>query len=956
MDDAVQRAAPRAQETHALVDVPRDQLLQELPVEQTDLVPLSVLVERVSNNAYQTLQNLGETLASLPNEARRAKIFTAALDLRKQFIKLLVIVRWAKDSDELNLARNIIGMLADQQWAPEDVFSGLTHIRKLLPHARLCEADLHTAVDVFRTGTYSRLPAAIRDSAVSQAPMSDADALRVIEGLDQMLLVRLTCHEVVPVGLQLERIADGKAYLEAPALYRMSLTADGAAQHDRWWLLDFSFSDPDGLAPEVPAQLTSEYLDHVYAATEAILGADADAAASALPQLCQLHQFLEQQSLQRQLHILHLQTQRMARQNWGPNLRSVLSIETWTLEVTYWAAQAGANMLHGRLRLRIEEKPRCGVDWAVSELVTGTADVVLQKTMALTWAVDAAVTDALDSNERALPPPVHGMESILLAAMDRHSRAAMRVFGAQIGARASFGPASCRARAHAQTGFGPRHSLEVDITQTVRLLLYISAITGRIGLKPLDLRGRSTSTPGVMLSLSVGQNASMQRLADRINRDLGALADALGAYQRKCHTRELEQLAEWIGLPFQSIALRAGELDRIGVPGGHALLFLPLEVLPSFYLLVYAVPSGGRQLALVSVVRVPEEGKSLQAIGSVKFLDRALLSNYTVSPSGALVNVPMQTAYGETGPERHDIMTEEVQLAHYYCIATVVYSHLEEQLRLKLVPFMLVGATTATPPPPTGSADPLLPSLCVSAAQLLEPYADVAGPNVSLQVCDWWLPEKRSVEIAFQIKLRPGMPRIHTLLFEHVSLDTASGIMHFSCKQVATSVSQFLQCWGQVAHMCTLMNVAVGYRSDTFSTALLDVAKQQVVFTYGFRPADQDGQLCARLRFRPVAGESTQGAYSLRFGCLKNGQQHYGTRHNPHELLAEILEQKLDAALQTGAAVWKGLFRILQTTLPVLNMLADTLHPIAALDQPEVEVQDITWYRLRLYCRCVNLI
>lgn len=70
-----------------------EQLLQELPLEDGGLVPLAVIVERITNSAYQVIQSLSDTLPSLSSDAKRAKIFTTALELRRLFVKLLVIVR-----------------------------------------------------------------------------------------------------------------------------------------------------------------------------------------------------------------------------------------------------------------------------------------------------------------------------------------------------------------------------------------------------------------------------------------------------------------------------------------------------------------------------------------------------------------------------------------------------------------------------------------------------------------------------------------------------------------------------------------------------------------------------------------------------------------------------------------------------------------------------------------------
>ncbi|KOS15524.1 med14-domain-containing protein [Malassezia pachydermatis] len=194
-------------------------LLQELPLEDNGLVSLGVLAERLSNSAYQTIQSLGDTLPSLSSNAKRAKIYATAIELRKIFIKLLVLVRWSKDADLLNRARNVVGLLVEQQWAHEDVFSGLTQVRKILPNARMCDADLVTAIDVLRSGTYERLPLSIKDSTIPAKPLSDAEALAVLHDLDEILSVRLACSETIPLGMKLKNIEDGKAYFEAKGLY-----------------------------------------------------------------------------------------------------------------------------------------------------------------------------------------------------------------------------------------------------------------------------------------------------------------------------------------------------------------------------------------------------------------------------------------------------------------------------------------------------------------------------------------------------------------------------------------------------------------------------------------------------------------------------------------------------------------------------------------------------------------
>ena len=184
-----------------------EQLLQELPLEDGGLVPLAVIVERITNSAYQVIQSLSDTLPSLSSDAKRAKIFTTALELRRLFVKLLVIVRWTKDANLLHRARNVVALLVEQQWAHEDAFSGLTQVRKILPNARMSDADFVTAIDVLCTGTYQRLPASIKDSTVMPTPLNNEEARSIMANLDRILRARLAWTESIPMKLRLQRLS-----------------------------------------------------------------------------------------------------------------------------------------------------------------------------------------------------------------------------------------------------------------------------------------------------------------------------------------------------------------------------------------------------------------------------------------------------------------------------------------------------------------------------------------------------------------------------------------------------------------------------------------------------------------------------------------------------------------------------------------------------------------------------
>ncbi|SPO26095.1 uncharacterized protein UTRI_02369 [Ustilago trichophora] len=237
----------------------------------SDLVSLAALVERLANYGYESLQNLAETLPSLPSSSKRAKIFNTALDVRKQFIKLLVLSRWSKDVSDLQKTRNIIALLSEQQWQHEDVFAGLTDIRKILPNARMRNADLPTAIDVLQTGTYTRLPASIkiwllhpslsptnkRSQSSRASKMPSVHAWPVEKSFQrpfpttQYTMARCTFAFKASLKLNLLQAAEVETQqpirmfnpLYLPPMEPLPQTTldSRPSAEDRWWLLDLNF-------------------------------------------------------------------------------------------------------------------------------------------------------------------------------------------------------------------------------------------------------------------------------------------------------------------------------------------------------------------------------------------------------------------------------------------------------------------------------------------------------------------------------------------------------------------------------------------------------------------------------------------------------------------------------------------------------------------------------------------
>lgn len=110
----------------------------------------------------QTLFCIIPRTYSLPaknDDNRKRAIIAYVVSNRRQIIKLLVLLRWSRDStQEVERCMNLVAFLQRQNFQLERAVESLKATRESLLTARVRNYDLVTAVDVFSAGTYTRLP------------------------------------------------------------------------------------------------------------------------------------------------------------------------------------------------------------------------------------------------------------------------------------------------------------------------------------------------------------------------------------------------------------------------------------------------------------------------------------------------------------------------------------------------------------------------------------------------------------------------------------------------------------------------------------------------------------------------------------------------------------------------------------------------------------------------------
>lgn len=109
--------------------------------------------------------------------------------------------------------------------------------RDTLVHARLPNFHIPAAVEVLTTGTYSRLPACIRDRIVPPDPITAVERRTTLDRLNRVIQHRLVTGRLLPQMRNL-RIDAGRVTFTVDHEFQVSLTVMGDGPSIPWRLLD----------------------------------------------------------------------------------------------------------------------------------------------------------------------------------------------------------------------------------------------------------------------------------------------------------------------------------------------------------------------------------------------------------------------------------------------------------------------------------------------------------------------------------------------------------------------------------------------------------------------------------------------------------------------------------------------------------------------------------------------
>ncbi|KAI0344782.1 MED14-domain-containing protein [Trametopsis cervina] len=337
-----------------------EQLDQQLPFVNDGQAPLAELVSRMSQAMFAELTELAETMPHMSDNQRKRTLAEWVVKTKKQVVKLYAVVKWSRDATVVQKAMNVTAFLMDQNRQFEEAINGLKYTKDNLDPARLRNHDLLTSLDVLTTGSYRRLPSAIKTIIIPPEPLSSDKIADTLSAIEDVMRYRLRMHELIPCEMDNYRIADGRVYFTAPKLFEVSLCVKGAKSDDGWFFVDVDFlftvgGDATGMQ-EFPRKPTGPIKRHIADEADGRLGfylpvpdtvplppeGQNERQKHQLPDgvfdspLVRLYNFLQMMSMSYQLEILWYQAERLRSLGWAEYLTVQMSNDRRTLTLSYW--------------------------------------------------------------------------------------------------------------------------------------------------------------------------------------------------------------------------------------------------------------------------------------------------------------------------------------------------------------------------------------------------------------------------------------------------------------------------------------------------------------------------------------------------------------------------------------------------------------------------------------------
>ncbi|KAJ7647579.1 mediator complex subunit MED14-domain-containing protein [Roridomyces roridus] len=956
-----------------------EELERDLPIVYDGQVPLGEVLSRVAQSIYAELSELAETMPNMSDSARKRTLADWVVKIKKQVVKLYAVVKWSRDAATVQKCMNITAFLMNQNQQFEEAIRGLNYAKESLDPARLRNHDLLTSLDVLTTGSYHGLPTMIKKMIVPPTPLTDAEVVKTLTEMEDVIRYRLRLHEIIPVEMAQHRIADGRVYFTVPDLFEASMCLRGGLPEDGWFFVHVEFfitvgGDLTGIQefPRSPTgfmkrHITDEadnqlafYLplppDHVLPPGVTLPPRPQLSEGVVDAPLVRVFNFLRKFILFLALHKLdspsacdHL--------GWADYLSVTMSDNRKSFSASYWLRPAVTANTFGRPRSKlpllggtltisiIEAKgkhnargpARSPKAHVLAELqqraklgASRPSDEVEGLKFEVVWepakgALGAVVTAEIPKDFLVINAGDLNFESLLDKVLKRHTHEILAIFQYQLQRnqpRSVFsGPGIVSLAVEEQV-----EVLRVKLCADEVVLITLDSRTGRFNLRDTgDLT-------------AVEKGPRFKTLSDKINEDPTVLFSLLIRLRLITITDLADKKATYLGLQsFRRRNFLPDELTKLG-PSARGALYIQLSNFPAHYL-VLVISDDNFRYAFIETRVLPGTMYGNLVMDNLKWLDFKRIH-------GGDLTITAHSDPTSEGQAGFHLETQVLRELYSYSCALASYINVERQFKLRGIKFTYFNPTLDEAATPElahiqSSLARSVPALCVEAKHILSgaPAAEAAMPNIRVIPLNWWSDKSAQVVTCVKLKyVQQPMGRTAGTSSvirpsKRIIYDTTEAVVSFVSENVNTCVDEFLEEWARVSKMVVIAR-EVGQMSKEKKwpdIRLLSFDLQTVSFAYA---SDYTVSISCEDQL------STGGNFDLRFSRCEPSADSF----NPHDDAEPFLRNILRHGQGRLAPSLHRLVTFLRETLPI----AVELEEIRQESQGTVDTfaKAAGWYRL----------
>lgn len=271
---------------------------------------------------------------------KKLRLLNFAQERRAQFIKILVLSQWSRQSEQISRVIDMKLWLDGKRRLYDDACNWMGELKRILESERTPNPDLKTALEVLSLGKAPGLPDL---GYIPPKPLSPQQLLKAIRGINTQLTLRLHLHETIPPAFKDFSVTNGRATFRVPEEFELDLSIADDDPSSQLYFIDFRFTFEPTPAELPPGPFRNEFENRV----NELLSREG---------LAGCYRFLHDLVLSHKLNILRQQAYRLSQENWSEHLK-VEAVHR-SLVVQYWIARPGGkNWIEIGIRRRKVGRP-----------------------------------------------------------------------------------------------------------------------------------------------------------------------------------------------------------------------------------------------------------------------------------------------------------------------------------------------------------------------------------------------------------------------------------------------------------------------------------------------------------------------------------------------------------------------------------------------------------------------